>query len=122
MKPNAIPVATLKVKGIIIIVTKEGMTISSRFQLICLTSVAINAPTIISAGAVTSGVITDKMGEKNKAMEKQMAITIDVNPVLPPTATPAEDSTNDAVVEVPNIAPATPDAESARRALPAFGI
>ncbi len=46
----------------------------------------------------------------------------DVNPVRPPTATPAEDSTLVAGVDVPNIAPTTPADESASSALPMFGI
>lgn len=122
MKPRAIPVATLKVKGIIIIVTKHGMTMVKLLQLILLISVAIRAPTIIRAGAVTSGVTMDKIGEKNKETVKQADITMAVKPVLPPTAIPAEDSTNEAVVDVPKTEPAMVDMESARSAFPALGI
>src|SRR5699024_1898628 len=89
---------------------------------ILLISIAINAPTIINAGAVISVVITARIGEKNKAIAKQAAIMTDVNPVLPPTAIPAEDSTLVAGVDVPSIAPTTPAVESASNALPAFGI
>ena len=64
MKPNAIPVATLKVNGIIIMVVNAGMAMSSFVQSIWRTSATIMAPTIISAGAVISEVTTDNNGEK----------------------------------------------------------
>src|SRR3954471_6148870 len=99
-------------------VKKDGITISSLLQSILLISIAINAPTIINAGAVTSNVITARIGEKNKAIVKQAAIMTDVKPVLPPTAIPAEDSTLVAGVDVPNIAPIAPAVESASNALP----
>src|SRR5699024_7897170 len=73
------------------------------------------------AGAVTSGVTTLNNGEKNNASRKNPAVTIDANPVLPPTPTPEVDSTKDVVVDVPKIAPATVAVESANRALPARG-
>lgn len=44
----------------------------------------INTPTIIKAGAVTSGVTTLKSGEKNNASKKNPAVTTDANPVRPP--------------------------------------
>ncbi len=49
-----------------IIVMKDGITISNLLQFISLISIAINAPTIINAGAVTSAVITARTGENNK--------------------------------------------------------
>src|SRR4051812_18200682 len=98
------------------------MTISNLVQFILLISIAINAPTIINAAAVTSTEITATSGEKNKAITKQAAITTDVKPVLPPTAIPAEDSTLVAGVDVPKIAPITPAAESASNPAPIFGI
>ena len=71
INPSAIPVATLDVRGIIIIVTNAGRTTSNLFQFILLISMAIKAPTIINAGAVTSGVMTERMGEKNNVIKKQ---------------------------------------------------
>ena len=45
------------------------------------------------------------MGDRNIATIKQRPVISAVKPVLPPAATPAEDSTNVVTVEVPNIAP-----------------
>src|SRR5699024_1078689 len=82
---------------------------------------AIMTPTIIRAGAVTSGVITFKSGEKKSANRKKSAVTTDVKPVRPPTPTPAVDSTKEVVVDVPKIGPVTVAAESANKARPARG-
>src|SRR5690625_873316 len=81
----------------------------------------INTPTIINAGAVTSDVTTLSSGEKNNASKKNPAATTAVNPVRPPTPTPAVDSTYEVVVDVPTTAPVTVAAESANKALPARG-
>ncbi|SIC67474.1 Uncharacterised protein [Mycobacteroides abscessus subsp. abscessus] len=108
--------------GIIRIVTKAGMAISSLVQSISRTSDAIRAPTMIRAGEVTSAVMTPSSGEKNKAMAKHPEMMTEVNPVLPPAAIPELDSIMDAVVEVPRTEPTTVEAESARSARPAFGI
>src|SRR5699024_3473401 len=114
------PVATLDVKGIMIIVKKDGITISNLLQSILLICIAIIEPTIIRAGAVISVVITARMGEKNKAIAKQAAIITDVKPVLPPTAIPAEDSTLVAGVDVPSIDSVSLAIESSSIALPVF--
>ena len=45
------------------------------------------------------------MGDKNIAIMKQSAVTKEVKPVLPPAATPEEDSTKVVTVEVPASAP-----------------
>src|SRR5690625_1055222 len=103
-----------------IIVKKDGITISNLLQSILLICIAIIEPTIIRAGAVISVVITARIGEKNKAIAKHAAIITDENPVLPPTAIPAEDSTLEAGADVPSIAPATLSEESSSNALPAF--
>src|SRR5699024_9583134 len=105
-----------------IIVKKDGITISNLLQSILLICIAIIEPTIIRAGAVISVVITARMSEKNKAITKQAVIITDVKPALPPTAIPAEDSTLVAGVDDPRIAPATLAVESASNALPAFGM
>src|SRR5699024_1826626 len=81
----------------------------------------IRTPTIINAGAVTSGVTTFNNGEKNNASMKKPAATTAVNPDRPPTPTPAVDSTYAVVVDVPTTAPVTVAAESANKALPARG-
>ncbi len=91
-------------------------------QFTCLSAEAImTPPTIISAGAVTSTVITASNGEKNNASKKNPAVTTEANPDLPPTPTPAVDSTNDVVVDVPTIEPTTVADASANNALPARG-
>lgn len=122
IKPRAIPLATLKERGIVIIVIKQGTAIASSLQRILPIFITMNAPTMISADEVISGVTISNSGEKNKEMIKQIAITTEVNPVRPPTAIPALDSTNAAVVDVPKMEPAMVDKESAKSALPAFGI
>src|SRR5690625_2401714 len=86
-----------------------------------LSELDISTPTIINAGAVTSDVTTLNSGEKNNAKMKNPAVTTDAKPVLPPTPTPAEDSTYAVVVEVPTIEPTTVAVESANSALPALG-
>ncbi len=68
---------------------------------------AINTPTIINAGAVTCEVTTDSNGEKNKPNKKKIPVVIAVIPERPPTAIPADDSTNAPTGEVPNKEPAT---------------
>ena len=54
----------------------------------------IKKPTTISAGAVAKDGIAVKIGAKNIDSAKRTAAVIEVRPVLPPAATPAEDSTN----------------------------
>ena len=63
----------------------------------------IKKPTTISAGAVAKDGIAVKIGAKNIDSANSTAAVIEVRPVLPPAATPAEDSTNVVVVEVPRI-------------------
>ena len=100
---------------------KAGTAISNLDQSIFFKEAAISTPTTIKAGAVTALVITDNNGKKNKANKKQIPVTIAANPVLAPAATPAVDSTNDVVVDVPKIAPTTIARESANNPLPARG-
>ena len=59
----------------------------------------IKKPTTISAGAVAKDGIAVKIGAKNIDSANSTAAVIEVRPVLPPAATPAEDSTNVVVVE-----------------------
>src|SRR5699024_9633977 len=104
-----------------IIVKKAGTAISNRSHSISFNDFDIKTPTIINAGAVTSGVITASKGEKNKANKKNPAVTTEAKPVRPPTATPEDDSTNEVVVDVPTTEPTTVAAESANKARPARG-
>ena len=55
-------------------------------------------------------------GAKNIEIRKRNAVVSAVRPVLPPTATPAEDSTNVVVVDVPRTAPTVVATESERSA------
>src|SRR5690606_831253 len=102
-------------------VKNAGTAISKRSHSISFNDFAINTPTMINAGAVTCGVTIAKSGEKNNAKMKNPAVTIDANPVRPPTATPEDDSTNEVVVDVPTTAPTTVEAASANNAFPARG-
>ena len=65
--------------------------------------------------------MTAKIGWKIKANKKRRAVTIEVSPVLPPSATPDALSTNVVTVDVPSIAPAVVPIESAKRACLALG-
>ena len=76
----------------------------------------IKKPTTISAGAVAKDGIAVKIGAKNIDSTNSTAAVTEVRPVLPPAATPAEDSTNVVVVEVPRTAPAVVATASARSA------
>ena len=76
----------------------------------------IKKPTTISAGAVAKDGIAVKIGAKNIDSANSTAAVTEVRPVLPPAATPAEDSTNVVVVEVPRTAPAVVATASARSA------
>ena len=94
MKPKAIPVAMLEVSGMLKIMRNAGNASSISFHLILATAPIIKLPTIINAGAV----IEDKpeialtSGPKNAAMINRIATVTVVSPVLPPAATPADDS------------------------------
>src|SRR5699024_7402297 len=102
-------------------VKKAGTAISNCSHFIFLNDEDISTPTIINAGAVTSGVTTLRSGEKNNAYKKNPAVTTDANPVRAPAPTPDVDSTKEVVVDVPIVAPTTVAVESASNALPARG-
>ena len=63
----------------------------------------------------------EAMGLRNMAMKKSAAVAMAARPVLPPSATPAEDSTNVVTVEVPQIAPVVVAMASASMALSMLG-
>ena len=71
-----------------------------------ITEDTIKNPTKIKAGAVAKPGIAVKIGAKKMEIRNKSPVTTDDNPVRPPAATPAEDSTYVVVVEVPMIAPA----------------
>ncbi len=81
----------------------------------------INIPTVISAGAVAAAGTSVNIGAMNSASKNITAVVNDVKPVLPPSATPADDSTNVVTVEVPSIDPTTVPIESAKKALLTLG-
>src|SRR5699024_1126902 len=105
MNPTAIPVAILYDSGIMNTVKKAGTAISNWLNGILVKFEAISAPTMMSAGAVTSDVEGPIIGEKNTAERNSSAVTILANPVRAPAAPPAVDSTEDVVVDVPRIEP-----------------
>ena len=83
----------------------------------------IKNPTKINAGAVANPGIAVKIGAKKIARRNKKPVTTDASPVLAPSPTPAELSTNVVVVEVPKIAPtevATASASSAGLILGSF--
>src|SRR5699024_251950 len=99
-------------------VMKAGTAISSRFHSISPMTETISTPTMMSAGAVTLAVTTLRSGEKNNDKANRPATTTAVNPVLAPEATPAVDSTNAVVGEVPIMEAKTMEDESASSAGP----
>lgn len=103
-------------------IKNEGIAISKFPHSICRKDCAINTPTIINAGAVTCEVTTDSNGEKNKPNKKKIPVVIAVIPERPPTAIPADDSTNAPTGEVPNKEPASIAVESEAKAFPTRGI
>ena len=76
----------------------------------------IKNPTNKSAGAVAKPGIAVKMGAKKIASRNKNPVTTEASPVLPPSATPEELSTNVVVVEVPSTAPALVAIASAKSA------
>ena len=73
---------------------------------------SIRTPTKMSAGEVAQEGTMEASGVRTRQRAKQIAVTRLVRPVLPPAATPAEDSTNVVQVDVPRIAPETVAIES----------
>ena len=73
-------------------------------------------PTTISAGAVAKDGIAIKIGARIVDTRNSAAVVKAVSPVLPPTPTPAADSTNVVVVDVPKTAPTVVAIASARSA------
>jgi hypothetical protein len=95
----------LYVKGIIAMVKNAGMASPRYRQLISRVACIIMAPTITSVLPVAHGGIEAKIGAKKIAMKKQIPVTHDVNPVLPPSEIPAPLSTNAVTGGKPNREP-----------------
>lgn len=76
----------------------------------------------MSAGAVTWEVTTVSNGEKKIPKMNIIPVITTVKPDRPPTAIPAEDSTNAPTGEVPNNEPVSMAVESDIKALPTRGI
>src|SRR5699024_5781422 len=95
IKPTAIPVEMLEVRGIDKITAKAGNASSNFFHSIFSSPAIIYLPTIIKAGAVIDGQsdIASIMGEKNNVTINSATTTSEVSPERPPTATPEVDST-----------------------------
>ena len=86
-------------------VRKAGIASPWYFQLISVVALVIKAPTMTRVHPVAQGGMEAKMGAKKTAMKKQMPVTQDVRPVLPPSEIPAPLSTNAVTGETPKRAP-----------------
>ena len=91
-------------------------------QAILLAGDIMKKPTMIKAGAVAADGIEPKRGAKKSDKIKRTATVRAVKPVLPPSTTPAELSTNVVTVEVPRIAPQVVPIASANKASLQLGI
>ncbi len=91
--PNEIPSEIEYMKGIAKMQMNAGIASSISLQLIFATDCIMKKPTTISAGAVAKEGIARNTGEKNSARMNSKPETIEVRPVLPPSAIPEEDST-----------------------------
>ena len=87
------PSAIEYVNGVRKIVRNAGITSDISSQGISFTSANIIAPTITSVGVVAKAGIALNTGMKNTDSANNPATTKAVNPVRPPWATPATDST-----------------------------
>ena len=105
MTPRAIPSEMLYKNGMAMMDRNAGMASVMSLKSIFVTEVSIKNPTMIRAGAVAKDGIARKIGDRNRDRPKRMAATMDVRPVLPPSATPEALSTKVVTVEVPTRAP-----------------
>lgn len=97
-------------------VIKAGKASEISEKSISATVVIINNPTVTRAAAVAADGIIEKIGKKKVEITKHPAVARAVRPVLPPSATPDDDSTKVVTVLVPRIAPQVVPTASARRA------
>ena len=101
---------------------KAGTASSKLSQWICVKEDTIMQPTMIKAGAVAALGIADTKVARNALNAKQIAVTTDVRPVLPPAPIPAALSTNVVVLDVPKMAPIEVAVASANKALSIFEL
>ena len=116
MTPIAIPSEMLYVSGIAIRQRYAGIDSLKSEKSISVTALIIRKPTNMRAGAVAKPGIDVNTGAIMSERRNRIPVMMDVSPVLPPSATPVELSTNVVVVEVPSIAPAVVATASARSA------
>ena len=89
INPKAIPLAILYVNGIMIINTTLGMDeVRSSKSILRMPSI-INTPIMIRIGEVADTGTIPAMGAKNIAKINSAAVVTAVNPVFPPSITPA---------------------------------
>lgn len=81
------------VNGMMAMARKAGTASPMYLQLISVTDVAIMDPTMMRTLPVAQGGMEAKMGAKKMLMKKQIPVTTEVRPVLPPSEIPAPDST-----------------------------
>lgn len=108
--------------GIPITIKNAGKAISNSCQWMFFKLAAISTPTIINAGDVTVEGITVNKGLNTSEIINRNPTNIEVNPVRPPMAMPADDSTDVPNGAVPKIAPSTIANESDKNAFPILGI
>lgn len=102
--PTAIPSEMLYMSGIAISARYAGTASVRSLKSISTTADTIRNPTKIRAGAVANPGIVVNTGARKIETRKRNPVTTDESPVLPPSATPAELSTNVVVVDVPSTA------------------
>ena len=120
--PYIIPLAIEYVVTINRIVKNAGTASVVSSKSMSLTGEIMNNPTKIRAGEVAAAGIEINRGAKKRERRNNTATVKLVNPVLPPSLTPAEDSTYVVTVEVPSIAPNVVPIASANNASLHFGI
>lgn len=84
----------LYVRGIATRQRYAGIDSVKSSKSILTTALIIRNPTNISAGAVAKPGIAINIGERRIAATNKAPVTTDARPVLPPSATPDELSTN----------------------------
>ncbi|KAK8571446.1 hypothetical protein V6N13_047134 [Hibiscus sabdariffa] len=104
------------VNGIRIIVTNAGIACLMSSHSTSTTDLIISTPTSISGGPTAQAGIDANNGVKKNARKKYPATVKAVNPVLPPSLIPVEDSMNAVTGDVPRSDPATMEAASDRKA------
>ena len=93
-----------------------GTDSAGSLKSISTTAETIRNPTKINAGAVANPGIVVNNGAKMIANKNNNPVTTEESPVLAPSDTPEELSTNVVVVDVPRIAPALVAIASAKSA------